>query len=392
MSPMLSPEKLVDYLKPIIASCNLWAGKKLSVLIIANPMAGDFTIKSRSMQDDAVLKLAANAVKSQNPCVEITDILLHKTKCAGDANVTTAAFIDNLLGKNEIGENGDEYLIITAAGDGTSLEVQTALAHAAFSSPKAFLLVTKKITILRLPLGTGNDGTDGRILVDSLCRLTSPAQFVLRSAVKVHCNDGSNSLSSTATTKGRRKKIKKYGSLSEKSPWYAFNIASVGIDAFITHMTNKTKNLLPGNFYKLWIDLACLFYDLQFPSKPVDIEVFDDKGTSVLHTNEPISFCLVGASGHRTYGSGQRILPDHRSICIGRKMSILTKLIMKKKVAIGEHTTSDNMILVEGEKIIVNYDQYLLTQMDGEVHLLCPEYFPITIERTVPVIRGIENI
>lgn len=382
MPSALNPEKLIEHLSPIISTCTLWAKKNLTVLIIANPIAASFTIAKQSTKDNTIFQLVAHQAKKQNSCVTISSISLYKTICPGDAKKKARSFIHTILNTPT---NTDEYLLISAGGDGTSLEIQTALAQLAFTNEKAFSLITQKISILRLPLGTGNDGTDGKTVGEALCRITKPAHFLLQPAIKIQ------DTVRTTTTKQQGKKIHLYESLSKNSPWYAFNIASIGIDAFISHMTNKTKDIFPGNFYKLWINLSCLFYDFKFPAKPVDIEVFNKNGKSILHTKEAISFCVFGTSGHRTYGSGQKILPDNRTICIAKKMNIPTKLAMKKKVSMGQHTQSDKVLFADGEKIIINYNQYILSQMDGEVHLLCPEQFPITMERTLPVIRIIKN-
>ncbi len=155
-------------------------------------------------------------------------------------------------------------------------------------------------------------------------------------------------------------------------------------------MTNKTKDVLPGNFYKTWIDLACVFYDFQFPAKPFKISVYDKNDEQIGQYEKSISFALLGASGYRTYGSGQKILPDSRNVCITQSMSIFTKLKLKKKVVAGMHTTSDKVYFADGTKLVINSNQYILVQMDGEVHLVNPSQYPLIMEQTEPLIKLIE--
>ena len=372
---------LSTYLAPVIKASALWKDKPLSVVIIANPAAGGFTRKNIAEKHEEVLKRKAEAAAEKPQLCKDFSIKVYETERAG----ATATFVQSLVKEAALSEvEGEEYLIVTAGGDGTSLEVQTALAHIAFDLGGEYSdLVKNKLTILRLPFGTGNDGSDGWSLEESLALLEEKAHFACQRAVRVNCRQGSELPSFEYSHNDE--------SLSANPPWYAFNIASIGIDAFITHMTNRTKSHLPGNFYKIWIDLACMFYGVKYKSGTAKITAFDKDGAEIAKLESGIVFCLLGVSGHRTYGSHQKILPDDRNVCITKNMPLITKLMLKEKFKSGKHTGNKYAFLCSAEKIEIQYDCPILVQMDGEVHLVGAENFPLTFERTEPVIRIIEK-
>ena len=75
-------------------------------------------------------------------------------------------------------------------------------------------------------------------------------------------------------------------------------------------MTNKMKGSLPGDFYKLWVDIASLLYDRIYTVGPLDIRYVDDAAGEGKSLRETTLLLAMGASGYRTYGSNKRILPD----------------------------------------------------------------------------------
>lgn len=379
---VLLPETIEEYLQTITSRCNLWKDKALKIVIIANPNAGGFTRKKIAKHNFQVFKKIADETKPQPIVTPIINVKLIKTTAAGEARQLTTKLLSEL--ETFFEQKNTHVLLITAGGDGTHLEVQTSLAKEAFASDDRQKLIANKITLLRLPFGTGNDGSDGRTLEEALERLTKPAHLALQRAIKV------SHLEKKDLKKSELSTIDKYESLDAKAPWYAFNIASIGIDAYITYMTNKTKGILPGDFYQLWVDLACVFYGVQFPLKPVTINIYDAEDKLLKTVVSPVEFCLLGASGHRTYGSNHLILPTDDTFCTVKKMPLLLKLIKRKSFSDGTHTQSEYSIFAPAEKIIINYDQKILVQMDGEVHLLLKEHFPLTMERTKPIIPIIE--
>ena len=358
----LNSEKLSTFLAPVIAQCDLWNGKKIVVLYVVNPAAGGFTQEKKAKQNYLALENCYTACKDKLVKTEIAATHIYETKKKGHGKEIISLILEKV-----VQDETQEFLLITAGGDGTGLEIQTALFHAAKKSEKVREALEKRLTLLRLPLGTGNDGTDGKTIEESLERLLQPAYFALQPAVSV------------------------YGQNNKDAPWYAFNIASIGIDAFITHMTNVSHKFMPGDFYKIWLDLACLFYEFKYPCGKAKIALFDEKGTEYCQLEEKILFCLLGVSGYRKYGSGQYILPNDENFSLAKKMSLFHKMFLKGKIKSGKHYFSDKLIFKKAQKICIDYNKTILVQMDGEVHELNKSDFPITMEKTEPIIRIIQN-
>jgi diacylglycerol kinase family enzyme len=271
---------------------------------------------------------------------------------SGDA----AAAARSLL-KIAEGEGEHFFLIVTAGGDGTSLEVQSAL----YQAPAE---IRERCAILRLPLGTGNDGSDSRELDKALDLLIRPVDIVKARALRL-----------LTATEG-------------KGPFLAFNILSVGLDAFVTHMTNKMKGKLPGDSYKLWVDIAALLYDRIYTVGPLDVRAMDEEGREVPggKFRRDILLLAVGASGRRTYGSGKKILPDDRNVCALDQMSLWRKLALKDLFNYGTHIDKPEALLFNAARVEFSGRCPILAQMDGETVLLRPEDFPAAIELSPPVI------
>jgi diacylglycerol kinase family enzyme len=283
------------------------------------------------------------------------------TQGPGHAGKIVEALIDEALSLKTSPGNSPFHLIITAGGDGTSLE-----ALAAFYAAPASL--RSSFAVLRLPMGTGNDGADAWELDEALSLLINPAEIRLSGALRL-----------TTATPG-------------KGPFLAFNILSVGLDAFVTHMTNKMKGKLPGDSYKLWVDIAALLYDRIYRVGFMDVRGFDERRRRVQSFRERVLLLAVGVSGHRTYGSHKRILPDDRNVCVVRQMSLLRKLALKGLFTTGGHIDKDESKLFNASRVEFRGEDPILAQMDGETVLLRPEDYPAVIELTEPAIPILKKI
>ncbi len=354
-------------------------GRPLDWTIIANPTAGGFTIKSRWKKQLAAL--TASVEKSEkNPPREwgagpsktaremdqgdgsLGALGLVPTNRPGHAGDIVRALAEE-AGAEQGNPKGPApyHVIITAGGDGTSLEALIVL----YGLPRA---IRSNFVIIRLPMGTGNDGSDAWELGDALDLLIEPVKVDYRKAL----------ILTTST--------------ENKGPFLAFNILSLGLDAFVTHMTNRMKGRMPGDSYKLWVDIASLLYDKLYKVRPMDIRAFDKQGKSVLTLHEPVLLTAVGESGHRTYGSHKHILPDDRNVCILRQMSLLRKVSFKERFSTGSHVGQPEAILLDADKIEFRYDYPILAQMDGETVLLEPRDFPVSITLSDPVIPVLKRI
>ncbi len=334
----------------------LFAGQRIHIRIIANPAAGGFTIRRRVREHRISFQNAVYRVSGIDPVAYIVDCLVYKTEHKGHGAEIALRIL------HEIEQAPDErWLLVIAGGDGTSHEIQSACAEAVFNARVSS--VVKELCILRLPLGTGNDGSDGRFLHESIALL---------SASKTTCP-----IRAVSVTHG-----------GFDAPRYAFNITSVGFDAFVTHMTNKVKRFFPGDIYKVWVDLSCLFYNGLYPVEPMTVSVFNN-GHAVARYREETLFALMGASGNRTYGAGIKILPDAANICTVQDMSLQRKLGLKPLFKAGRHRGLDVVHLFEGNKLEIQYGRKILLQLDGESHLLEPDHFPLTMELTEPLFKGL---
>jgi diacylglycerol kinase family enzyme len=251
------------------------------------------------------------------------------------------------------------YLIISAGGDGTHCEIM----YAIYDAPAH---VRSNMAVLRLPLGTGNDGADNASMAKTLDLLINPTHVDFAPAVQLI----------TAHN----------GPSSGKGPYLAFNILSIGLDAYVTHMTNKMKGKVPGDSYKLWVDIAALFYDRIYKVDFLDVRTFDRENKNTLSFKEKLLLLAMGVSGKRTYGSQQNILPDERNVCGIKQMPIHRKMAIKSHVAKGTHINSPEAQLFNAHRLEFSGSRSILAQMDGETVLLQPEDFPAAMELTAPVI------
>ena len=368
----MSAEKLqffAESLGEICAHSLVARGKPLRWLVIANPTAGGFVMRSRWKKCRQTLE-ACRAIARKNPlrenCVPAMTAMnpgCIPTERPGSAADIARALVDMVTSSTVI-TAAPFYLLITAGGDGTSLEALSVLFHA----PAA---VRAHIAVLRLPMGTGNDGADSPNLARALDLLIQPSRIEYTPALRLIPAQGGPAAVAAAAA---------------KSPYLAFNILSVGLDAFVTHMTNKMKGKLPGDFYKLWVDIASLLYDRLYTVDFLNVRTLDGQGREVRSFREKLLLLAVGASGHRTYGSQKKILPDDRNVCALRQMPLLRKLALKGLFSTGSHIDKPEAILFNAHRVEFSGSHPILAQMDGETILLQREDFPATIELTEPLI------
>ena len=369
-------EEFASLLSEICRRSPLAGGRPLLRTIIVNPMAGGFTIKSRWAKHYAMLKACVekagnprgNSTPSQTALAEggLGRLGLIPTKAQGHAMEITDALIKEAAGTLN-GPDGQSFqggqrpfhLIIAAGGDGTSLEVMTSLYHAPAE-------VRRDFAVLRLHMGTGNDGADAWDLDKALDLIIFESELKEQRALRLITASG-------------------------KGPFLAFNILSVGADAFVTHMTNKMKGKLPGDSYKLWVDVASLLYDRIYKVGIMDVRATDGAGKEVMAFKEKLLLLAVGESGRRSYGSRNWIIPDERNVCAIKQMPLLRKLSLKADFTTGRHVNKAEAILWNAERIEFNSQYPILAQMDGETVLLEEKDFPAVIELSSPVIPVLKN-
>ena len=368
----MSAEKLqffAESLAEICAHSLVAQGRPLRWLVIANPTAGGYVMRSRWKKCRRALE-ACRQTARENPlrenCVPAMSAMFAgcvPTERPGSAADIAKALVDMAASSAAI-TAAPFYLLITAGGDGTSLEALSVL----YEAPAA---VRARIAVLRLPMGTGNDGADSPDLARALDLLIQPSRVEYAPALRLLPAPDGPACKAAAKS---------------KNPYLAFNILSVGLDAFVTHMTNKMKGKLPGDFYKLWVDIASLLYDRLYKVDFLDVCALDGQGKEVRSFREKLLLLAVGASGHRTYGSQKKILPDDRNVCALKQMPLLRKLALKGLFSTGTHIDKPEAILFNAHRVEISGYYPMLAQMDGETVLLQREDFPAAIELTEPVI------
>lgn len=385
MDTKLTPQDIAECISALIARNKLWSKKKVYLYFIANKTAGCFTNSKKSEHLKKYFTSVLEEIKNQTECAASVSYKIFSTEYAGHAKDLTQSVVAQLIATEE---PDTESLIVTAGGDGTSLEVQTALFKEAMQGPKHNDAIMNHIAILRLPLGTGNDGTDGHKIQETIELLKGGLVFTNDRAVRIYPEKEPDD----AAIRACGKNPDKYGDENFRAPWYAFNIASMGLDAYVVHMTNTVKKKLPGNFYHICVPLSGFTYDKDFPLGTATIEFFENKEVKSGEVTQPFTLLAFGASGNRVYGGGHKVLPDSNNLCVARKINLWTLIKENHRFVDGSFKGTDLATLYTVEKIRLSYDKPILMQCDGETVLLSPAHFPIIIELTEPCLRVLKPV
>lgn len=353
----MRPQDLKAALGRLLSHSPAFPGEKLAVDLIANPKAGGFTRPKFARRRLAELEELLKKAEALPARVGEVSLKLHLTERSGHAADIARGVIEEAKGD----EAGTRRLLLTAGGDGTSLETASAL----IELPPA---ERGRFSLIRLPFGTGNDGSEGRDLKVALGRFLSPLKQASRRAIRVIPNPQGG-----------------------KQALYAFNIASVGASAFICHMTNKLKTLFPGDSYKFWVDFSSVFYDKIWPPAPLSVRAYDASGAETEAFERECMLIAYGASGRRDFGSGKHILPDGDNACAVFQMPLLKKLDFKNRITAGQHRGLEFVRLFPAERLVFDYRKGLLMERDGEVDELSPADFPLVMELTEPLYNVLET-
>jgi diacylglycerol kinase family enzyme len=359
----MNTRAFAEAVRGLVERTPLFGKTDLEAVMVANPRAGGFSRRSRARHNAAALADTAKAASGMQLRKGTTTWRALDTVSPKHAGTIALSLLEEAAMKPKT-----EWLIVLACGDGTSHEFLDELSRA----PRE---LAGRFTVLRLPMGTGNDGSDGRELTDSLSRLIGYGRIDEQVAIRMIPAPG--------------------GPASTRAPggeWRSFNIASMGVDAYITHMTNQLKTIMPGDSYKLWLDIAAVMYDLSYPSGHMEIQAFDTAGQSLGSYEGRFLLAAMGIGGRRTYGSNKPILPGDENVCLIRQMSLLRKLILKGPIAAGHHRGLPEAELLTADALQISYSHPILMQTDGEAQSLVAEDFPFRMERTGPLIRHIARI
>lgn len=343
----MRPNDLAEGIKDLLAHTPAYPGKALVIDIIANPNAGGFKRRRFALarhRELAALRESASAFPKRKDEIIVR---LHLTERCGHASALAQRVVEKSLA------NGVDslHILMTAGGDGTSLETAERLIRLAPEERDRFAL-------LRLPMGTGNDGSEGRTLLASLGRFLAPLALERRAAVRVVPSEEGG-----------------------KMPLWSFNIASVGLDAYVADKTNRLKSMFPGDSYKFWVNVATLLYDRAYTVAPMRLKAWDSAGSVVLEEEGEKLFVALGSSGHRQYGSNKKILPGEENGIAVSQTSLFRKLLVKGAIEQGRHENVREVRHFSAQRIELDYPERIPLQCDGEAEVLARCDFPLAMER-----------
>lgn len=324
---------------------HLFPNQNLHVDLILNPHAGAFRHAGRRRHLVEGLHRAETRWPHRPQSGREVKVSAFVTEYPGHEK----AILAHLQAADPLGP-GDVRLVVTAGGDGTSRGALISALELPLERRKGFLF-------FRLPLGTGNDAAETRDWDEALDILsgrgTSAAQSQPLPVLEVR--------------------------VPGQPVHYSFNIASVGLDAFVVHMTNRLKSWFPGDSYGLMVDVAAFFYEAFVRVVPSRLEL-SAEGKEVLAWTQPFLLAALGTSGHRTYGAGKKVLPDEANFCLAGRKNLFTKLAYRKPFYEGTHRGLDGITLTSGDCLTIESPVRLPLQMDGEVLWLEPSDFPVVIQ------------
>jgi diacylglycerol kinase family enzyme len=342
----MKPEDLAENIKTVLSHSPAFPGKSLVVDIIANPKAGGFKRHNFASKRLKELKVLTDKAITLAARVDPVLVRLHLTERCGHA----AAIAQRILDKSESNGKDSCHLIFTAGGDGTSLETAERMVRLPESEKDNFGL-------LRLPFGTGNDGSEGRDLFTALGRFLAPVKFERRPAIHILPSQEGG-----------------------QTPLYAFNIASIGLDAYVADMTNRLKSRFPGDSYKFWVNIGTLFYDKVYKVTPMRLKAWNEAGEMTRDDERERLLVAMGASGHRQYGSNKKILPGSDNCISVSQTGFLRKLLAKGPIENGHHEGVPEVQHFDARKIEIDFRDTILLQCDGETHMLAGCDFPMTMD------------
>lgn len=244
------------------------------------------------------------------------------------------------------GREASPRLILSMGGDGTHLEILSSL----LDLPED---LRKKITVFRLPLGTGNDGADAGSMTEAARIFLLGASPKELEAIKI--------------------------SPRNSESFYAFNIVSLGIDAFVSRMSNLLKGKLPGDSYKLAANAATLLYRPLYGADPMELELYGD-GQGPHHIRGRYLLAAFGVSGGRTYGNKKKILPGEENLCVIRNRSLRQIIALKPLLFSGRHIREEGVEIRKARGINISYGRRIWLQTDGEDRIMGPENFPCRMD------------
>ncbi len=311
-----------------------------SVHVILNPKAGGFSNKKK--MEDFLRLLKGFASAARNSKIESHSVFV--TVCSSSAPGQAGIIAAGIVERNR--KNSRSTLIVSMGGDGTHQEVLSGL-----MTVEERLL--ENVVVFRFPAGTGNDAADAWDQTQAL------------------------------QTLGESRKTSKTGAIAVKTPlrsiMYSFNIASLGLDAYVVHLTNKFKSKIPGNSYKIFADIGVVLYGVIHGFHPMRVSRYGTNG-NVTVEERCNGITVMGVSGFRTYGAEKWVLPDERNYCSIKNGSLIDNMKFKTELFKAKHPNLPNCTMDRVHAIEIELSGKIPMQLDGQVTWLEAGDFPLKME------------
>jgi diacylglycerol kinase family enzyme len=344
------------------------------ISLIVNPFAGSLRRRSSVKKITRSLEEFLEDVPKDSGA-EGGEITLHYTEYPGHAKEITKTILSGVKAKEET--DSRRTLFISAGGDGTAQEISSVLAEEYRNRSTAAKKNSKGTSaVFRMPMGTGNDGLDAASVESALTKLKGEVEIIWEDGLEIFP--------------------------SNHQHLYSFNIASIGLDGWVVHLSNKMKRFFPGSFYTIMADVAALLYEKIVGVHPWEVlrrklesgglltgrddpkkqefadSVATNSGAGMRGTYLLMAF---GVSGYRTYGGNKMILPNANNVCLVKSMGMLKKIAIKNSFYTGDHTELPETVLFQADEIEIRYAGRIPLQYDGEVLWLEEQDFPLTMRR-----------
>lgn len=330
-------EDFVGEVADIIATSPGFRDASPTVFAVVNPQAGLF---SRRDKLDRTLRMLGTYKRRSGAPVRHPDRLhIQMTEYSGHARDIAPEGIRRLYGASS-------PVMLSAGGDGTHRDLLSGL----LSLSPGERPVIGTPPVFRLPAGTGNDSADAHSMSEAFDRLSRVRGSRAETAIEARTADG--------------------------RVFHAFNIASFGLDAVVSGVTNALRyGHLPGNLYTLVADIATVVYVPLFGIPETRLVWASD--TETHSARGRFALVALGAGGNRRYGGGKPILPNRRNLCTIRLPSLSRRIRIKKHVYNGTHIHEKEVHGDYARYLEIHCEERLPFQFDGEVVMLTRQSFPV---------------
>lgn len=326
--------------RKMLSHSHCFPGEEVSIEVLLNPKAG--MIRRQKHLRNVCSTLESRLEQSTRQTRDSIAVRIHELQDRPGFSEETVSIVHSLASDVSVRRK----ILVLAGGDGFHKDVVTALLR---FDPG----VLDSLLLFRLPLGTGNDTSDAPDF-ETACEVLSEGSRIRSDsyiAVDIQGHDDE----------------------------YALNVASFGLDAYVCELTNRFKGSIPGDIYKVMVDLSTLFFDFKYKTYPMKITI-DEGSSGVYHEIESrLILTVLGRKGGTNYGGGRKILPGSENLLLADFMGIGKRIKLKGEFMTGSHREREEAHFFHADTVTFSYPEEILMELDGEVYPLGPENFPVTM-------------